>query len=250
MDFYYRCLVTTCRVSTMEIKVLGVSATPRRYGYSELALRLALKVAELEGAKVRMVNLYDYDIKPCLGCVSDDVKLCKWPCVIEDDMRILYEYVRESDVLIISSPIYWYNVPGVLKNFIDRLTLFENMIFIEGRSWLEGKVVGFIAVGNDVGAIALIQNLMITLNSMGAAIPPWALAYHAEKERNAFENESFLLDVANVARCCVLMAKALKYGERPSYWYRADEEFKSLVRKFADEILKEVENRIERGEPL
>jgi multimeric flavodoxin WrbA len=139
-------------------------------------------------------------------------------------MKKLYNLVEEADGIIFVTPIYWYNVPGPLKNFIDRLTVFENAIFIEGRSRLEGKVAGFIAIGNDTGAIAVIQNLMAILNSMGVAIPPWALAYH-ESEENIIENEGFMLDVANVVRGVVLMIKALKGIEKPSYWYRADQEY-------------------------
>ncbi len=224
------------------VKVLGVDASPRRYGNTLRALKIALRAAELEGAETTLIHLYDLDIKPCLGCVSDNVKACSYPCPIEDDMRLVYEEVLKSDGLIIATPVYWYNVSGPLKNFIDRLTVFENMIFIDGRSWVEGKVAGFIAMGNDVGALVVIQNLMSVMNSMGMVIPPWALAYF-NSLGDVTEVESVVMDSANVGRAVTLMAKVLK-GESPppKIWYRADEEYRKLILGIAREVREECDS--------
>jgi len=220
-----------------EIYILGFNGSPRKYGNTFKMLKMALLAAEREGARTRLFHLYDYNIKPCLGCLVDDQKACRYPCVIEDDMKEIYREILDADGIIIATPIYWYNVSGVLKNFIDRITVFENMINIEGRSWVEGKVAGVIAAGNDSGCISVISNLYAVLNSMGFAIPPWALAYKnnmlplkSEKER--------LLDAANIGRCVALMAKLLKNG--PEKWYSVDlakwmEEIYPLVEEEAEE---------------
>jgi multimeric flavodoxin WrbA len=226
------------------VKVLGINGSPRPYGNSFQALKLALRAAELEGAEVELVNLYEYEIKPCLGCVSDDIKACVYPCPINDDMVKLYPKVIECDALIISSPIYWFGVSGLLKNFLDRLTVLENMIYVDGRSWLDGKVVGFIAVGNDEGAVALISNLMAVTNSFGMVIPPWALAYYVG-EGNALEDPKLLLDSANVGRIVTLMAQVLKgLRKPPTVWYRADDHYRELIHDIATEIRSNVENEL------
>lgn len=233
----------------MDIRLLIVSASHRIYGNSRIVARIASRIArDIENASIYEVDLFDYRIEPCIGCVSDDVKLCRFPCVVEDDMDKLYRLIMESDGIIFVSPIYWYSVPGPLKNFIDRLTIFENAIFIEGRSRLEGKAAGFIAVGNDTGAIALIQNLMVIMNSMGVAIPPWALAYH-ESDDNPIENENFILDVANVVRGVALMIKILKGLEKPGYWYRVDQEYRDRVMDIARQVYREVIDELSQGYP-
>lgn len=223
------------------VKVLGINGSPRTYGNSVRALRLALEVARYEGAGIESVNLYDYDIRPCMGCVSDNVMACTYPCPIDDDMSKLYPKVVEADGLIISSPIYWFGVSGHLKNFVDRLTVLENMIYVDGRSWLDGKVAGLIAVGNDEGAIALISNMMAVVNSFGMVIPPWALAYYVG-DGDALSDQKLLMDAANVGRAVAVMAQVLR-GERkaPDVWYRADEDFKSFVSKVARGLSDDVE---------
>ncbi|MEM0361272.1 MAG: flavodoxin family protein [Sulfolobales archaeon] len=226
------------------VKVLGINGSPRPYGNSVQALRLALRAAELEGAEVELVNLYEYDVKPCMGCVSDDIMACTYPCPINDDMVKLYPKIIEADGLIISSPIYWFGVSGLLKNLIDRLTVLENMIYVDGKSWLEGKVVGFIALGNDEGAAALISNLMIVANSFGMVIPPWALAYYVG-EGNALEESKLLLDAANVGRAVAIMSQILKgLRKSPEVWYRADDSYKEFIKTIANDIVKEVYDSI------
>lgn len=175
-------------------------------------------------------------IEPCLGCVSDDVRLCRFPCVINDDARKIFEAIDRSSGIIIVTPIYWYNIPGPLKNLIDRLTVFENEIFISGRSRLEGKVAGFVAIGNDTGSIAVIQNLMVVFNSMGVAIPPWAIAYHTSEE-DPLDNQKFLLDLANVARSVYLMSRyMIETKACEAVWFDASQEFVEDINKVVNEI--------------
>ena len=47
-----------------------------------------MEAAAREGAEVELINIYDYDMKWCAGCVSDGVEYCKYPCVIEDDLIV------------------------------------------------------------------------------------------------------------------------------------------------------------------
>ena len=197
------------------IKILGINASPRKYGNTFKLLYIAMETAREFGAKIEIVHLYDYDIKPCLGCLSDEQQACRYPCVINDDGRLVLDKILKSDGLIIATPIYWYGPSGHLKNLIDRMTVFENMIFIDGRSWVEGKVAAFIATGSDSGDINTISYLSIVLNSMGFVIPPWALAYHA-REGDVLQNRNALLDAANIGKIVVETIKLLRSKRE---WY-------------------------------
>ncbi len=201
----------------MRIKVLGINASPRKYGGTAKLLHLALEAARREGAETEFIHLYDHEIKPCLGCLSDVQGACRPPCVINDDMRILYDKVLGADGIIIATPVYWYGPSGHLKNFIDRLTAFENMALLGDKSWVEGKVAGAIAVGADSGEIMAISYILSTLNSMGMLVPPWALAY-TKLSTNALEDRNAAMDAANVGLIVARTAKLVKY-HGPSQWY-------------------------------
>jgi len=220
------------------VKVLGINGSPRKYGSVSILLRLALKGAEEEGADTKLIHLYEYDIKPCLGCLSDVQESCKYPCVIDDDMRKLYDLILESDALIIGTPIYWYAPSGHLKSFIDRLTVFENMVFVDGTCWTEGKVVGFIVAGNDSGGVNTFSTLMAQFNSMGFVIPPWASAVFNKPSEELLNSESVLLDAYNVGRIVVLMANRVKGLERK--W------FKPLEMKELAPLVDEIKSAVEK----
>ncbi|ALU11489.1 NADPH-dependent FMN reductase [Ignicoccus islandicus DSM 13165] len=228
------------------MKVVGILGSPRKYGSSFKGLMLALKAAEKFGAQTEFYHLYQMDIKPCLGCVSEDVKVCRYPCIIEDDMRKLYDALIEADGFVIATPVYWYSPSGVVKNFIDRLTALENMIHIDGKSWLDGKVAGFIATGNDSGAMMAISQLMVIMNSMGVVIPPWSMAYTNELV-DPLEKESFVTDALNVGRNVVLMAKAMK-GEAVNRWYDPElyEWYEKELKDWIVELAREEEAKAEK----
>lgn len=63
----------------MQVKVLGINASARRYGGTAKLLHLALEAARREGAETELIHLYDYEIRPCLGCLSDFQEACRPP---------------------------------------------------------------------------------------------------------------------------------------------------------------------------
>ena len=228
------------------MKVVGILGSPRRYGSSFKGLMLALKAAERFGAETEFYHLYQMDIRPCLGCVSEDVKACKYPCVIEDDMRKLYDALISADGFVLATPVYWYSPSGVMKNFIDRLTALENMIHIDGKSWLDGKVAGFIATGNDSGAMMAVAQMMVIMNSMGVVIPPWSMAYTNELV-DPLEKEAFVTDALNVGRNVVLMIKAMR-GEKIEKWYDPGlyEWYQTELKDWLIELVKDEEAKAEK----
>lgn len=210
-----------------ELKVLIINGSPRKYGSSaQLAEVAALGVKEAGGVP-EVVYLYDYSIGPCIGCVSENVSYCRFPCIVDnDDFNEVAKRVLEASGLIISTPVYWYAPSGVLKNFIDRLTSMENMIFHGGRSLLEGKVVGLIATGLDSGVFMTVAYLMSVLNSMGAIIAPWSMAYtHLD---DVTKDEGALKDAYNVGYLVTETIKAVKnYGKHLGY--KPDVDVKKLI---------------------
>jgi multimeric flavodoxin WrbA len=99
-------------------KVVCVLGSPRKHGNSEMiAVKLANTAMEL-GAEVQTFRLHDLNYKGCYACMS-----CKTGyeyCVIKDDLKPVLEAVRDADAVVVTSPIYFGQVSGQLKCFIDR----------------------------------------------------------------------------------------------------------------------------------
>lgn len=66
----------------------------------------------------------------------------------DDFLPLMEAIVNKYDTLIFATPVYWYSMSGIMKNFFDRITdciLDEKEI---GRK-LRGKKMGMISCGSD-----------------------------------------------------------------------------------------------------
>lgn len=72
------------------------------------------EIFEVEEIQVRRLN-----IQPCLGCFSCWNKT-PGSCCIQDDMQEVIRKLLWADITIWSFPLYYFTVPGGLKNLIDR----------------------------------------------------------------------------------------------------------------------------------
>ncbi len=100
-------------------KTLAILGSPHENGITSKMLDIALASAKARGDEVIYLNLYEKNIQFCRGC-----RKCMQTqeCVIKnDDINEIAKAVKESDTIILSSPVYWANVPAVVKNLFDRL---------------------------------------------------------------------------------------------------------------------------------
>lgn len=133
------------------MKVLGISGSMRKDGNTSDLVNVILKRCDEAGIKTEFVSLSGKTIHPCLGC--EKCKEKKW-CVIEnDDWDDMIQKVLDSDVLIIGSPTYYYDVCGHLKNFIDRTYSLYHDRKLAGRKGIA------VAVCANKGASRTIQTL-------------------------------------------------------------------------------------------
>lgn len=81
-----------------------------------------LKGAQEAGAETVNIFLAEKDIKHCKGCHTCWVK-GPGQCVTNDDMPGVLGSLGGADVIIFASPVYFGNISGLLKVFMDRMTM-------------------------------------------------------------------------------------------------------------------------------
>ncbi len=210
-------------------KVLGILGSPRPFGGSAQLLFCALEAAQREGAEIEARSVYEGEIKPCQGCIQDEDPNCRFPCIFDDYGKELLVKVREADVIIFATPVYWYAPSGLLKNLIDRLTCLENMVAYGEPSYMEGKVIGVITVGADAGLTLAGGYLLTALNAMGAIVPPWAHAYSRLADK-ALTDDRAVMDAINVGLLSVGLAKRLR-GEEGRLSYLDNRDLLAEIRR-------------------
>lgn len=69
---------------------------------------------------VDIVSVADCRVNPCIGCNSCFTREGN-QCFQKDDMTEIYEKLRNADIVVIASPVYFYGISAQLKAIIDRL---------------------------------------------------------------------------------------------------------------------------------
>lgn len=123
------------------MKVFGICASPRN-NTTEHVLSKALDKLNENGFETEIFTCMGKDIKPCMHC---DYCLENKKCIIEDDMKKVYEGLLNSDGIILATPIQSGGISSNLASIMDRTRALEAIDY----NVLRGKIGMSIAVGGD-----------------------------------------------------------------------------------------------------
>ena len=100
-------------------KIVVLAGSPRKNGNTDRLAASFVKGAE-ERHEVEVIPVHSYDVNPCIGCNTCFTSPGN-ECVQEDDMSLIYRKLKETDMIVIASPVYFYGLSSQLKAVIDRL---------------------------------------------------------------------------------------------------------------------------------
>ncbi len=101
----------------MSKNVLVLSASFRKGGNSDVLCDEFIKGAQEAGNNTEKIYLNDYKINFCRGC---GVCNTTHKCVQKDDMEMILNKMVTADVIVMATPVYFYNMNGQMKTLIDR----------------------------------------------------------------------------------------------------------------------------------
>ena len=100
-------------------RILILQATGRAGGTVAAAAKFfAENLKKSSENEIETVDVLKLHFHPCTGCMK-----CRasHTCVFAgDDAEIAGKKMEEADVIVVAAPVYWGNMPGVLKSFFDR----------------------------------------------------------------------------------------------------------------------------------
>jgi len=109
------------------LNILVVTGSPRKNGNTEIMASTFAKSATEAGHKVTVKELSTLKVEPCLACTycftHDGV------CIQNDDMNSILTDLSQADMLVLASPVYWFDVSAQTKCFIDRMYAFAKKGF-------------------------------------------------------------------------------------------------------------------------
>ncbi|GMO37759.1 MAG: flavodoxin family protein [Termitinemataceae bacterium] len=182
------------------------NGSPNKNGTCARAIREVTGELAKENIKFEVIDVGALAIHGCLACgaCSD-----KGECVITDD--IVNECIgkaKQSDGIIIASPVYYGSIAGAFKCFLDR--------FFYAGGKLERKVGAAIATVRRTGGIGTFHQLNNYLNLGGLIITPtvyWNVL-HGTNGSEAEGDYEGLYTLRTLGRNMAWLLKTLEAGAK------------------------------------
>lgn len=98
-------------------QILVVMGGGRSKGNTAQLVDAFIRGAEEAGHSVEKVSLLKTEVKGCLGCNA-----CRYgkPCVQKDGFNELAPKIKQADLIVFASPLYFWTISSKLKAFIER----------------------------------------------------------------------------------------------------------------------------------
>ncbi len=96
--------------------------------------KMTEKLSEM-GILSTVIDVGKMAITPCIDC-----SYCKnnWGrCVFDDDMTQVYQTLKEADIMIIATPVYFNGVTSRLKTLVDRCQMIFHCDFTHNKPFVD-----------------------------------------------------------------------------------------------------------------
>lgn len=105
------------------MKVVGLVASPRRIGNSEIIVKEMLNQLPDDWDKemIRMNDLRLERCKACYACLPQEKR-----CILDDDLNFFLDRIKTADKVIIAAPVYFLGQQTSLKLINDRMISIQN----------------------------------------------------------------------------------------------------------------------------
>ena len=105
-------------------KIIIIDGGPRKkFNTASMLQKFAEGASSVsEDIEVKTVRLYGLDYKGCMSCMACKIKgKASNVCMFRDALTPVLEDIADADGLVLGSPIYFGDVTGQMRTFLERL---------------------------------------------------------------------------------------------------------------------------------
>ena len=99
-------------------KIVTLLGSPRAKGNSAAIADRFMETAKKYGAETKTYSLNKLKFRGCQACMMCKDKLDR--CALKDDLEPVLDDIRDADILVLATPVYFADVTAQMKMFIDR----------------------------------------------------------------------------------------------------------------------------------
>lgn len=187
------------------MKVLLLNGSPRVGGNTAAALAEMEKIFAQEGIETETVQIGTWPIRGCTAC-----RYCHkaGKCVFDDGVNELADKLKESDGLVVASPVYYASANATLTAALDR-------IFYSSHFSKTMKAGAAIAVARRGGCSATFDQLnkYFTISGMPVVSSQYWNSVHGRLPGEAAEDAEGLQTMRTLARNMVFLMRSIALGK-------------------------------------
>jgi multimeric flavodoxin WrbA len=162
------------------MKVIGFNGSARKDGNTAILIRKVFDELEAEGIETKLINLGAQSVNGCLACMKCFENKDGHCVQVKDPLNDWVDEMAAADGIILGSPVYFANISGQIKCFMDRAW----MVARANDSLFRRKVGAAVVAARRAGAVTTFHalNAYFTISEMivvGSAY--WNMAYGREK---------------------------------------------------------------------
>lgn len=182
----------------LNAKIIALQSSPRKGGNTDVLVDNILKTIENENIPTEKIYLFDYDIQSCImcdGCKSEETPYC----ILDDDFNELIKYILNAEILILSTPVYWGNVSGKMKTFMERCYSLFDSEWINSKFEGKSSVIVVCCGGDDIPheTKSVLHSLEMILRMSQVTLLDKLLA-SANLKGDIYKNESALKEAGEI----------------------------------------------------
>ncbi len=202
------------------MKVMLINGSPHPQGNTFLALEEMRKIFAAEDIETEMVHVGNKALRGCIACGSCAAKK---KCVFDDLVNETAPIFKESDGVVIGSPVYYASANGTLISYLDRLFFSTQMGQCFDKTMKVGASV-VIARRGGLSATFDELNKYFTMNNMPVASSQYWNSVHGREQGEAVKDGEGMQTMRTLARNMVFLMKSIALG-REKYGLPEKEEW-------------------------
>jgi multimeric flavodoxin WrbA len=129
------------------MRAIAISGSPRKGGNTETLLRRCLDGLARRGVEGEFVTLRDKTIRPCRACGTCAKRRDGTCNTQDDDFHPVFNAMREADIIVVGSPVYFGSAAPELMALLDR----AGYVSRQSGGFFSRKLGGAVAVARRAG---------------------------------------------------------------------------------------------------
>lgn len=193
------------------MKVVAFNGSPKKEGNTYKSIEIVAKELEKENIEVEIIHVGNKVIRGCLACGGCSRNKNE-KCVIDnDEVNEWIAKMKESDGIILGSPVHYSAIAGTMKSFLDRAFLVTSV----NDSMLRHKVGASVVAVRRSGGIPVFDQLNNYITYSEMLMPTsnyWNVAY-GRTENEVLQDSEGMQIMRVLGKNMTWLMKLVEFGK-------------------------------------